>query len=64
MPPNWQALIDAREVGYAHWADIARVPGLADDIAKIFDELWLQGGEVKPTLNKVADLANSKMTAA
>ena len=64
VPPNWQALIDAREVGYAHWADIARVPGLADDIAKIFDELWLQGGEVKPTLNKVADLANSKMTAA
>jgi multiple sugar transport system substrate-binding protein len=62
VPPNWQALLDAREVGYAHWADLARVPGLADDIAKIFDELWLQGGEVKTTLNKVADLANSKMT--
>lgn len=63
VPPNWQALIDAREIGYAHYADIARVPGLADDIQKTFDELWLQGGDLKTTVNKVADMANSKMQA-
>jgi multiple sugar transport system substrate-binding protein len=64
VPPNWQALLDAREVGYAHFAEIARVPGLPDDIAKALNELWLQGGDVKATLNKVADLANTKMQAA
>ena len=64
VPPNWQALIDAREVGYAHFAEVARVPGLADDIAKTFDELWLQGGDVKATLAKVGEMANSKMQAA
>jgi multiple sugar transport system substrate-binding protein len=63
VPSNWQALIDAREVGYAHYADIARIPGLPDDIARSFDELWLQGGDVEATLSKVSDLANSEMKA-
>ena len=64
VPPNWKALTDAREVGYAQWAEVASVPGLSGDMAKVFDELWLQGGDVKATLNKAADLANSKLKQA
>jgi multiple sugar transport system substrate-binding protein len=63
LPPNWQALLDAREIGYAQWPDLARVPGLTQDMDKVFDEMWLQGGDVKATLNKAGDLANSKLTA-
>ncbi len=61
LPANWQALIDARGVGYAQWGDLAAVPGLPDDIAKLWDELFLQGGDVKTVLNKAADMANAKM---
>jgi multiple sugar transport system substrate-binding protein len=61
VPANWQALIDAREVGYAQWGELAGVAGLPTDLEKTFDELWLQGGDVKATLQKASDLANSKM---
>ena len=37
--------------------------GLDHDMYKVFDEVWLQGGDVKATLNKAGDLANSKLKA-
>jgi multiple sugar transport system substrate-binding protein len=64
LPANWQALIDARSVGFAHYADLASVPGLPQELEKIFDELWLQGGDVKATLNKAADTVAQKTAAA
>jgi multiple sugar transport system substrate-binding protein len=63
LPQNWQALIDAREVGYAHYADLASVAGLPDELHKVFDELWLQGGDVKTTLNKAAEVVAQKTKA-
>jgi multiple sugar transport system substrate-binding protein len=61
LPSNWQALLDAREIGYAQWQELAGPAGLPTDLEKVFDELWLQGGDVKATLQKAAALANSKM---
>lgn len=61
LPANWKALIDARENGYAQWGELASASGLPTDLEKVFDELWLQGGDVKATLGKATDLANSKM---
>jgi multiple sugar transport system substrate-binding protein len=64
VPANWKALIDARENGYAQYGEVASVSGLPTDLEKIFDELWLQGGDLKATLQKAADVANSKMKQA
>ncbi len=60
-PPNWQALIDARDKGYAIWAEQTSVPGLSDDIETETDNLWLKGGDVQATLDKIAEMAKSKM---
>jgi len=59
-PTNWQAFLDAREVGYALWPAQASVPGLNTDIEKLTDELWLKGGDVNATLKKVADAVAKK----
>jgi multiple sugar transport system substrate-binding protein len=60
IPANWQAFIDARNIGYALWREQASVAGLNDDIHKILDELWLKGGDVKATLVKVNDAVVKK----
>ncbi len=63
-PANWQALIDARTIGYAIWADQTAVPGLGDDIETETDNLWLKGGDVQATLDKIAEIAKEKKAAA
>lgn len=63
-PANWQALIDARNAGYAIWADQQSVPGLPDDIETESDNLWLKGGDVQATLDKLAQIAKDKKAAA
>jgi multiple sugar transport system substrate-binding protein len=60
LPANWQALIDAREVGTAIWPAQANTPGLSDDIFKALDEVWLKGGDMTATLQKVADIVKAK----
>jgi hypothetical protein len=39
------------------------VAGLPDDLQKVFDERWPQGGDVKATLDKAADLVAPKTKA-
>ncbi len=64
LPQNWQALLDAREVGYALWREEAGTPGLSADIIKVWEPLWLKGeGDVNATLQKVGQLATSKIKA-
>ncbi len=60
LPTNWQALIDARNNGYAIWADQQSVPGLPDDIETETDNLWLKGGDVQATLDKLAGIVAKK----
>jgi len=62
-PANWKALIDARNIGYAIWADQTSVPGLGDDIETESDNLWLKGGDVQATLDKLAEIAKKKIAA-
>jgi multiple sugar transport system substrate-binding protein len=63
-PANWQAFIDAREVGYAIWPGLANYPGLGDEINKTLDGLWLQGGDVDATLQKIAGIVKQKQGAS
>lgn len=60
LPPNWQALIDSRETGYALWPAQANKAGLGDDIGKLLDALFLQGGDLDGTLQKMADAVAAK----
>jgi len=62
-PKNWKALVDARDVGYAIWADQTAVPGLSDDIETASDTLWLKGGDVQAHLDKLASIAEEKIKA-
>jgi multiple sugar transport system substrate-binding protein len=64
LPPNWQAFLDAREIGMALFATQTRVPGLTQDIDTMLDELWLKGGDVKATLQKVGEMVNKKLQSA
>ncbi|MDQ5850517.1 MAG: sugar ABC transporter substrate-binding protein, partial [Chloroflexota bacterium] len=64
LPANWQAFLDAREIGMALFPTQARVPGLTQDIDKMMDELWLRGGDVQATLKKVGDMVNQKLQPA
>ncbi|HEX6291190.1 MAG TPA: hypothetical protein VFZ66_18545 [Herpetosiphonaceae bacterium] len=64
LPPNWQAFIDAREVGYAIWSGLANYPGLTDEINRTLDEVWLNGGEVDATLQKIAGIVKQKQGAS
>jgi multiple sugar transport system substrate-binding protein len=59
-PANWKALIDARETGYAIWPAQANVPGLSDDMFKALDEVWLKGGDMDTTLQKLAEIVKAK----
>jgi multiple sugar transport system substrate-binding protein len=60
LPANWQALIDSRETGYALWPSQANRSGLSDDFGKIFDALFLQGGDIDSTMKKMADAVAAK----
>lgn len=64
LPANWQAFLDAREIGWAVFPTQTRVAGLAQDIDSAFDALWLKGGDVKATLDKVGEMVNAKLEAA
>ncbi len=64
LPPNWQAFLDAREIGYAVWPGLANYPGLGSDIEKTFSEVFINGGEGKALLQKIADLVKQKQGAA
>jgi len=63
LPANWQAFIDARDAGYAIWPGLANYPGLGDDINKTLDEVWLKGGEVEATIQKIAGIVKTKQGA-
>lgn len=63
LPANWQAFVDAREIGWAVFPTETRVAGLAQEINQTFDGLWLQGGDVITTLNEVGDMVNKKLEA-
>jgi multiple sugar transport system substrate-binding protein len=60
LPPNWQALIDAREVGYALWSAQASTAGLDSEINKTLDEVWLKGGDIDATFTKIAEIVKQK----
>ena len=58
-------------IGAARWyarsagcAPEARVPGLGEDIANGLDTLWLKGGDVQATLQKIGENANAKIAAS
>jgi len=63
LPANWQAFIDARDVGYAIWPGLANYPGLGDEINKTLDQVWLQGGEVEATVQKIAGIVKQRQGA-
>lgn len=63
-PENWQAFIDARNIGFAVWPGLANYAGLGDDINKALDAVWLKGGDVDATLNQIAQLVQQKQGAA
>lgn len=60
LPPNWQALIDAREIGYAIYPALANTAGLSDDMFKALDAVWLKGGDMNGTLKTIAELVKTK----
>ncbi|HEX6289501.1 MAG TPA: sugar ABC transporter substrate-binding protein [Herpetosiphonaceae bacterium] len=64
LPPNWQAFIDAREIGYAVWPGMANFPGLSTEIEKYLSEIYINGGEAQAVLQKIADLVKQKQGAA
>lgn len=63
-PENWQAFIDAREVGYAFWPAQVTTSGLDDDINKVLDEIWLKGGDIDAAFDKIAEIVQQKKGAA
>lgn len=63
LPANWQAFIDARDAGYAIWPGLANTPGLSDDMGKVLDEVFLKGGEVDATMQKLTDTVKAKKGA-
>jgi multiple sugar transport system substrate-binding protein len=63
LPANAPILLEARQIGYNNFATEARVPGLAEDIIKELDTLWLKGGDVQATLQKIGENANTKIAA-
>ncbi|HEU5016172.1 MAG TPA: sugar ABC transporter substrate-binding protein [Roseiflexaceae bacterium] len=62
-PPNWQAFLDAREIGYAEWAQQASISGLDNDINTTLDAVWLKGGDIDATFNQIADIVKKKKSA-
>lgn len=64
LPANWQAFLDAREVGYAIWPGLANYPGLGDEVNQTLDAVWLQGGDMAATLQKIANIVKQKQGAA
>jgi len=63
LPPNWQAFIDAREIGYAVWPGLANYAGLGTDIETYLGELYINGGEAGAALQKIAELVKAKQGA-
>jgi multiple sugar transport system substrate-binding protein len=63
LPANAPIFLEARQIGYANFATEARVPGLGEDITKELETLWLKGGDVQATLQKIAENANAKIAA-
>jgi multiple sugar transport system substrate-binding protein len=64
LPPNWQAFLDSREVGYATWPAQAATAGLDDEINKTLDAVWLKGGDIDATFAKIAEIVKQKKGAA
>ncbi len=63
LPANWQAFVDARDIGYAIWPGLANYPGLGDEINKTLDPVLLQGGDVEATVQKIAGIVKQKQGA-
>lgn len=63
LPANWQAFIDTREIGYAVWPGMANYAGLSSDIEKYLSEVYINGGDGKTTLQKIAELVKQKQGA-
>ncbi|GHO68135.1 ABC transporter substrate-binding protein [Ktedonobacter sp. SOSP1-52] len=63
-PEHARYFIDTRNVGYASFQAEDSTPGLTTDILKELEPVWLQGADVQQTLNKVANMANQRITEA
>ena len=61
-PPHAQAFLDARNIGYAIFPSESRAAGLNTDLQTVIDAIWFKGADVQTTLNKAAQLANSRIT--
>jgi multiple sugar transport system substrate-binding protein len=59
QPEHKQYFLDARDVGYGPLREEAGTPGLSSDMDDLFEKFWLDGGDVKATLDKAAELANT-----
>lgn len=63
LPANWQAFVEARDTGYAIWPGLANYPGLGDEMGKTLDAVFLQGGDVEATVQKLADIVKKRQGA-
>jgi multiple sugar transport system substrate-binding protein len=61
-PAHAQVFLDARNIGYAVFPSESRSPGLEGDLEEVIDAIWVKGADVQTTLNKVASLANSRIS--
>jgi multiple sugar transport system substrate-binding protein len=63
-PAHAKYLLDARNVGYSLPPAEGFAPGLSDDIKTALDPVWLQGKDLKTTLDAIATMANPRIQKA
>lgn len=63
LPANWQAFIDAREIGYAVYPGIANYAGLGTDIETYLGEAYINGADGGTMLQKIAGLVKQHQSA-
>jgi multiple sugar transport system substrate-binding protein len=64
LPEHKQYFLDARNVGYGPFREEAGTPGLITELDKIYEELFLNGGDVQTALDAAAEKANTMIAEA
>lgn len=60
-PANAQAILDARDIGFANYAAEASVPALSSDVSDLFLKLYQGKADAQATLDAVAELTKQKI---
>jgi len=63
-PEHAQYFLDARNVGYGPFREEAGTPGLINELDKIYEKFWLDGGDPQVMLDEVASTANAMIAEA